>query len=49
MMDLGFWGFGILTKNIVLTVVCIVIIGIGDVGWARYPRKKKFGFLFGKR
>jgi hypothetical protein len=49
MIDLSFWGFAILMKNIVLTVVCIVLIGIGYVGWTQYRRKKKHEFLFGKR
>ena len=47
---LGSWGIGILVKNLVLTVICIILIGIGYAGWARYRRKKRRDFLlYGKR
>ena len=49
-ISLGSWGFGILVKNLVLTVICIILIGIGYAGWARYRRKKQRDFLlYGKR
>jgi hypothetical protein len=47
---LGSWGIGVLVKNLVLTVTCIVFIGIGYAGWTRYRRKKQQDFLlYGKR
>ncbi len=50
MISLGFWGAGLLVKNLVLTVICIVLIGIGYAGWARYRKKKEFEVLMaGKR
>ncbi len=49
-ISLGSWGIGVLVKNLVLTVICIILICIGYAGWARYRRKKQRDFLlYGKR
>jgi uncharacterized delta-60 repeat protein len=50
MIGLGAWGAGLLMHNLVLTVICIVMVGIGYAGWARYRRKKEFDLImYGRR
>jgi len=44
-IGLGSWGWGILVQNLVLTVICIVLIVIGYVGWVQYRKKKEHDFI----
>jgi hypothetical protein len=50
MIGLASWGIGLMINNLLLTILCVVLVSIGYVGWMRYRRKKRYDFLmYGRR